>query len=220
MENLGFKQGFLFQKLGRSCTAFKELTLVCFCFPGWTPLVFNKQTCSNIPNTVSHPPSWFLDHQGLPGMPASMLTMHSKSTCWRSSICWSSATWPCSNSLLLAIPLLKWYPQVKWHTFPQIHFLPLLTGVEQSTNSNIFIKCVFGEIPCKGHEIDYVRLYEIQIRKTFTEESFFSKETPKPNCVLEFLDELILVNHKYITSSKLQKFLVLKVNICSLSNKK
>lgn len=58
----------------------------------WTPLIFNKQMCNNIPNTMSYLLSWFLGHHGLPGMPAPMLIMHSIPTCWRSSICWVSAT--------------------------------------------------------------------------------------------------------------------------------
>lgn len=69
-----------------------------------TPTIFNKQFYSNFTNTMIHLLSWSLGHQGLPGIPASMLTIHSKSTGWRPSICWGSATQPCSNSPVSEIP--------------------------------------------------------------------------------------------------------------------
>lgn len=87
-----------------SYTAFKGLTLFFSDSLNWTPLIFNKQICGNIPNTMSHLLSWLLGHQGLPGMPASVLTMHNESTCWRSSICSAFAAWPCSNSPMPEIP--------------------------------------------------------------------------------------------------------------------
>lgn len=73
-------------------------------FLAWTPILFNKQLYSNIPSTMSYLLSWSLGYQGLPGIPASMPTIHSKSTCWRPSICWCPATWPCSNLPMPEIP--------------------------------------------------------------------------------------------------------------------
>lgn len=57
----------------------------------WNLITFNKQFYSNIPNATIHILSSSLGPLGLPGIPASVMTIHSESTCWRSSICWSSA---------------------------------------------------------------------------------------------------------------------------------
>lgn len=77
----------------------------------------------------------------------------------------------------LVLPSLQ-SPQVKWHIFPQTHFLPLLAGTKQSTNSNIFIKYVFRGISYVGYEIDYIWLHEAQICKSYTEENVSIKKHP------------------------------------------
>lgn len=101
---LDFNRDFCFRSETGVTLLLRNLPLFVSASLIWTLLIFNKHIYSNIRNTMCHLISWSIGHQVLPGMPASMLTMHSKSTCWRSSICWVSATWPWSNSPMTEIP--------------------------------------------------------------------------------------------------------------------
>lgn len=128
--------------------------------------------------------------------------------CWLCTMSPPAGDLPSAQLLLpdpaLIPPCLKSL-QAKWHAFPQIHFLPLLAGIEQSTYSNIFIKCFQRNFLCRTWNRLYMVIWNSSLQD-FHRRECVSKETPKPpNHVLELLDEWILVNHKYIPSSKYTK---------------